>query len=63
MWFEALSRFKINKDKSELIPMGRVVHVEDLAIELGCKVREIPATYLGQPLGAPFRLATVWDVM
>lgn len=43
--------------------MGRVVHVEDLAIELGCKVREIPATYLGQPLGAPFRLATVWDVM
>ena len=37
--------------------MGRVVHVEDLAIELGCKVREIPATYLGQPLGSPFQIS------
>ena len=31
MWFEAISGLRINIDKIELIPMGCVEHVEDLA--------------------------------
>ena len=38
MWFEAISGLKVNLDKSELILMGRVEKVDDLACELGCKV-------------------------
>ena len=44
IWFEAFSGLKINLNKSELIPLGRVDNVESLA-----------AVYLGLPLGAPHR--------
>ncbi|RVX02510.1 LINE-1 reverse transcriptase-like [Vitis vinifera] len=37
MWFEACSGLKVNLEKSELIPVGRVNDIEDLALELGCK--------------------------
>ena len=61
MWFEACSGLKINLEKSELIPMGRVQVIKDLALELGCKGGGLPACYLGLPLGAPFKLVAVWD--
>ena len=35
MWFEAISGLKINLEKSELIPIGRVEDVELLPVELG----------------------------
>ena len=38
MWFEAVLGLKINLEKSELIPLGRVENVEMLVVELGCKV-------------------------
>ncbi|KAL6327211.1 hypothetical protein AAG906_015250 [Vitis piasezkii] len=60
MWFEACSGLKINLEKSKLIPMGRVHDIEDLALELSCKVGGLPSYYLGLPLGAPFKSA-VWD--
>ena len=60
-WFEALSRLRINLDKSSLIPMGRVENEENLAIELGCKIGYLPAEYLGLPLGAKQRASSVWD--
>ena len=31
--------------------MGRFENVEDLALELGCKVRTLPFSYLGLTLG------------
>lgn len=37
MWFEACSGLKVNFDKSELIPIGSVDQVEELALELGYK--------------------------
>ncbi|RVX13202.1 Protease Do-like 1, chloroplastic [Vitis vinifera] len=52
---------KINLEKSELIPVGRVHDIEDLALELGCKVGGLPSCYLGLPLGAPFKSMAVWD--
>ena len=51
MWFEAVSRLRINLSKSEIIPVGTVTNVETVAIELGCGVGSLPITYLGLPLG------------
>ena len=61
MWFEAMSGLNVNLDKSEIIVMGRVENVEELAIEFGCKVSKLPSSYLGLPLGACFKEVAVWD--
>ena len=62
MWFETLSGLKANLEKSELIPIGRVENVEELADEFGYKVGNLPpSTYLGMPLGAPFKSVGAWD--
>ena len=61
MWFEAILGLKVNLDKSELIPVGNVENVEELASELDCKVGCLPSTYLGMPLGAPFMSMAAWD--
>ena len=52
MWFEAMSGLKINLNKSEIIPIGPVANVEELASELRCKVGSLLTSYLGLPLGA-----------
>ena len=44
---------KINQEKSKLILIVIVTNMEDLALELVWRVRELPTTYLGLPLGAP----------
>ena len=36
-------------------------NIEDLALELRCKVDGLPFCYLGMPLGAPFKSVEVWD--
>ena len=51
LWFEAISRQKINFEKSTIIVVGEVENLEDLALELGCKTGTLPTTYLGLPLG------------
>ncbi|RVW94411.1 hypothetical protein CK203_035739 [Vitis vinifera] len=58
---EACSGLKVNLEKSELIPTGRVERVEELVSKLGCKEGKLPSTYLGLPLDAPFRSVAVWD--
>ncbi|RVW66277.1 hypothetical protein CK203_065982 [Vitis vinifera] len=55
------TRLKVNLEKSELILVGRVNDIKDLALELGCKVGGLPSSYLGLPLGAPFKSEVVWD--
>ncbi|RVW14380.1 hypothetical protein CK203_090481 [Vitis vinifera] len=42
MWFEAISGLRINLDKSEILPVGRVENLEALALEVGCKVGRLP---------------------
>ncbi|RVW14188.1 hypothetical protein CK203_102223 [Vitis vinifera] len=49
-WFDASSGLKINLDKSVLIPVGEVEEIEEMAMELGCKVGFLPTVYLGLPL-------------
>ncbi|RVW43975.1 putative mitochondrial protein [Vitis vinifera] len=61
MWFEAISGLRINLNKSEIFPVGRVENAELLAAELGCKVGSLPSTYLGLPLGASHKSVKVWD--
>ena len=61
MWFEAISGLRIDIDKIELISMGCVEHVEDLATKLGYKVGSLPSSYLGLSLGASLKFVTAWD--
>ncbi|RVW61699.1 hypothetical protein CK203_065929 [Vitis vinifera] len=41
-WFEAASGLRINLAKSEIIPVGEVEGIEELAVELGCRVGQLP---------------------
>lgn len=61
MWFEAILGLKINLSKSEIITMGRVENMEEMVVELGCKVEALPSSYLGLLLGAPHNSVVVWD--
>ena len=54
LWFEAISRLKVNRDKSEAIPVRRVDSLENIVLILGCKIGKLPFSYLGLPLDAPF---------
>ena len=42
-WFEAASGLRINLAKSELIPIGEVEDIEEMAVELGCIVGALPS--------------------
>ncbi|RVW74227.1 putative ribonuclease H protein [Vitis vinifera] len=59
--WQAASGLKINLDKSEVIPIGEVEEVNEMAVEIGCRVRQLSAVYLGLPLGAPNKATSVWD--
>ena len=61
MWFEAVSRLRINLEKNELIPMDSEENIDNLAMEFGYRVGNLPSTYLGMPLGVPFKSMIVWD--
>ena len=63
LWFEALSRMRINLDESSILPVGDVENLDLLALELGCKVGSLPTTYLGLPLGARHKSTKVWDAV
>ncbi|RVW40207.1 hypothetical protein CK203_078389 [Vitis vinifera] len=60
-WFEAASGLKINLAKSEVIPVGEVEDIDELAVEIGCKVGALPFVYLGLPLGANHKTTAMWD--
>ncbi|KAB1199244.1 hypothetical protein CJ030_MR0G025668 [Morella rubra] len=59
--FEAVSGLKINLAKSEVIPVGDVSNVGELASILGCRVSALPMTYLGLSFGARFKSVRIWD--
>uniref|UniRef100_A0A2N9EFE5 Reverse transcriptase domain-containing protein n=1 Tax=Fagus sylvatica TaxID=28930 RepID=A0A2N9EFE5_FAGSY len=60
-WFEAVSGLKINLCKSEMVPVGCVPDLENLAGIMGCKTAQLPMNYLGLPLGAKFKSKAIWD--
>ena len=63
MWFEAMLGLRININKSDIIPVEPVSKVEDIAIELGCRISSFPTSYLGLPLGASHKAIWVWDMV
>ncbi|RVW22630.1 DNA replication ATP-dependent helicase/nuclease DNA2 [Vitis vinifera] len=48
-WFEVASGLRINLAKSELIPVGEIDNIEEMAVELGCRIGSFPVKYLGLP--------------
>ena len=60
-WFEDTSGLRVNLVKSELAQVGEVPHLEALAEILGCKTSALPMKYLGLPLGAYFKVQSIWD--
>ncbi|KAL6350636.1 hypothetical protein AAG906_025566 [Vitis piasezkii] len=57
----AVSGLRMNLAKSEIIPVGEVEEILELAAELGCRVGSLPSQYLGLPLGVPNRASSMWD--
>ena len=57
-WFEAASGLRINLAKSVLIPIGEV---DELEVELRCRLGALPTVYLGLPLGAHHKASSTWD--
>lgn len=58
--FEMVSGLQINFAKSEMLQIGEVREIEDLAWVLGCKIGSL-LSYLGIPLGANFKSKVVWN--
>ena len=59
--FEAMSGLRVNLSKSALILVGDVPNVHVLASFFGCGVDYLPSSYLGLPLGAPYKSIAIWD--
>ena len=60
-WFEAASGLRINLAMSELIPVGEIDNIEEMAVELGYRIGSFPVKYLGLPLGARHKALSTWD--
>jgi hypothetical protein len=58
--FKAVSGLKVNLSKYALFPVGSLGDVDQLAGLLGCGTSFLPLKYLGLPLGASFKLKTMW---
>ena len=64
LFFEALSRLKINMEKSSIIPVGNVGNLDDMALEVGCRTGTLPYYLLGPfPLRMRHNASEVWDVI
>jgi hypothetical protein len=51
----------VNLHKSELMAVGEVGNIGNLAAYLGCRVASIPMKYLGLPLGAVYKDTSMWN--
>ncbi|RVW91011.1 hypothetical protein CK203_044203 [Vitis vinifera] len=58
-WFEAASGLRINLTKSEVISVGEVEDIDELEVELGCRVGSLRTVYLGLPLGANHKASSM----
>jgi hypothetical protein len=55
-----VSWLKIYLPKSEIVPIGNVEDVEELASILGCGAASLLMEYLGLPLGAKYKDSNIW---
>ena len=59
--FGAALGLKVNLSKSELVLVGEVQSLEVLVDILGCQWGSLPIKYLGLPLGAWFKVNSIWN--
>uniref|UniRef100_A0A2N9GUN7 Reverse transcriptase domain-containing protein n=1 Tax=Fagus sylvatica TaxID=28930 RepID=A0A2N9GUN7_FAGSY len=59
--FEAVSSLHINLGKSEIVPVGMVHGIHDLAQVIGGQITTLPMRYLGLPLGARYKSKEIWN--
>jgi hypothetical protein len=59
--FEAVTGLGVNMGKSEVVPVGEVLNLQQLAGILCCRIGSLPMSYLGLPLGASFKASSVWN--
>jgi hypothetical protein len=59
--FKAISGFKVNLGKSEIVTICEVEDIGALATILGCSVAALPMKYLGLPLGASYKATIMWN--
>jgi hypothetical protein len=59
--FKAATGLGVNMGKSELVPVGTVLHLQHLADILCCRTGTLPLLYLGLPLGASFKASSIWN--
>ena len=59
--FEAVTRLRVNMAKSEIVLVGEVQNISELADSLCCHISGLPLSYLGMPLGASYKAVAVWN--
>uniref|UniRef100_A0A2N9HCX4 Reverse transcriptase domain-containing protein n=1 Tax=Fagus sylvatica TaxID=28930 RepID=A0A2N9HCX4_FAGSY len=59
--FEAVTGLRVNMAKSEMVPVGEVQNIAELAESLCCHIGGLPLSYLGMPLGALYKAVAVWN--
>ena len=59
--FKAASGLMVNLEKSEMVQIGQVSNLTNLAAMLEGKISNVPMKYLGMPLGARFKSKLIWD--
>uniref|UniRef100_A0A2N9IZP3 Reverse transcriptase domain-containing protein n=1 Tax=Fagus sylvatica TaxID=28930 RepID=A0A2N9IZP3_FAGSY len=59
--FKAVTGLWVNMAKSEMVPVGEVQNISELANSLCCHIGVLPLSYLGMPLGASYKAVTVWN--
>ena len=59
--FEALLVLRINLENSVIMPVCNVDNINQLAYKLGCRVRSLPSSYRGLPLGPKLNSTRVWE--
>jgi hypothetical protein len=61
--FEAVSGLRVNLVKSEMVPIGNVSNIQELAAMLECRIYALPMNYLGLLLGARYKSKAFWDLV
>ena len=61
--FQAFTGLKVNVEKSEIVPVGKVGNIGALANILCCRVGGLPMKYLGMPLGTLYKKASIWNLI
>ena len=59
--FKVVTGLGVNMGKSEIVSVGVVPNVSQLANILCCHVGILSMSYLGMPLGASFKVSAVWN--